>query len=359
LKAVAIIPGKKGSLRLIDVPKPEVKDYEILVEVKQVGVCGTDFELYEGLYGEPPENSPYLIIGHESVAKIVETGEHVQGFYPGDYVVCSVRRPCPENCLNCRNGEFDMCLTGNYKERGIKGVHGFMSEYYSDTQEYFIKVPDEIEDLGVFVELLSVIEKAVDHIFKLQRRALWNPEIGVVLGAGPLGLLATMVLTSMGIKTYTVSRGTKETLKAKLAEETGAEYISTQDVPVDVLGEELGNIDLIIEATGSSNVVFKAISALGKNGVMAVTGIPSGNKTFTIDGDRLNNKLVFDNNVIFGVINANKQHYQSAIDRLLKHKEKWAPILKRMITCKVPLNKADEVFRNPKGHIKPVIQISG
>lgn len=358
MKAVVVIPKKRSSLHLIDVPRPEICGNGMLVKVEQVGVDGTDFDIYNGLYGQAPENSPYLIIGHESIGRVEALGPEVNGFSLGDYVVCLVRRRCPENCLNCSKGQFDMCLTGNYKERGIKGLNGFMTEYYSDSHEYFVKVPKEIRELGVFVEPLSIIEKAVSSIFKIQKRALWKPRIGVVLGAGGLGLLATLLLVSTGIKTYSVSRGTKESLKAKLAAATGAEYISTQDIPINKLSSHLGEIDLVIEATGSSYAVFNAMEVLGKNGIMAVTGIPAGSKTALIDADRINTKMVLDNNVIFGVVNANKTHYQSAVNHILEFKCHWKSVLEKMITRKVPLSKAGEIFRNSSSDIKPIVQIS-
>ena len=127
MKAIAVVPKDKGSARMIDVVTPVITATQVLVKVKLVGLDGTDKEINEGSYGEPPEGEKMLIFGHESLGEVVGVGAEVKAFKRGDMVVATVRRP--DDCINCQAGEYDMCLKGDYTERGIKGRHGFLSEY--------------------------------------------------------------------------------------------------------------------------------------------------------------------------------------------------------------------------------------
>ncbi|MCH7836597.1 MAG: alcohol dehydrogenase catalytic domain-containing protein, partial [Chloroflexi bacterium] len=199
MRAVIVTPKEPGSGRLAEVPDPQPRDGEVLVQVHQVGLDGTDAEILQGQYGEAPPGDDYLIIGHESLGRVVEVTNGAEGLSPGDWVVAIVRRPDPVPCRNCAAGEWDMCLNGQYTERGIKGLHGFLAEFYSEAPEFLVEIPADISAVAVLLEPVTIVEKAIEQIKRIQSRLVWQPERAVVLGAGPIGLLAGMLLSLEGL----------------------------------------------------------------------------------------------------------------------------------------------------------------
>ncbi|MEE8168303.1 MAG: glucose 1-dehydrogenase [Candidatus Hydrothermarchaeales archaeon] len=354
MKAVAVIPGQTDSVRIVNVDKPEISAGEVLVEVIRVGVDGTDIEINEGLYGEAPEGDAFLIIGHESLGIVREVGDGISNFKKGDYVVATVRRP--DDCLNCRAGEYDMCLTGDYKERGIKGLHGFMSEFYKESHEFLVKVPEKISELGVLLEPLSIVEKAVSQAYKIQERLEWQPKTALVTGAGAIGILACLVLRNMALDVYVVARSSAEgNPKADLIRECGATYISSSGQPISSL--KLGNIDLLVEATGSSAVVFDAIKVLGTNGVAALTSITATEDVHEVCAACINLDMVLNNKVVFGSVNANRRHFEMGLVHLPDFERKWPGLLGKIITRRVPFRQFREALERRKGDIKIVIEV--
>ena len=129
MKAVAVVPGKR-QIQLIDQEPPRLTSpTQVKLRMLEVGVCGTDREICAFQYGTPPAGSEHLVIGHESLGQVVEVGPEVTRLARGDLVVTMVRRPCPHaECVACRAGRQDFCFTGDFSERGIKNLHGFMTE---------------------------------------------------------------------------------------------------------------------------------------------------------------------------------------------------------------------------------------
>src|SRR5262245_11012376 len=155
MQALAVFPSKKR-LQLIDIPEPELREpTDVLLRVREVGLCGTDREISAFEYGSPPPGSDHLILGHESLAEVVEVGLSVRGLQPGDLVVAMVRRPCPDpECRPCRAGRSDFCTTGHFTERGIKEADGFLTKYAVDHHDYLVKVPRPLADVAVLIEPL-------------------------------------------------------------------------------------------------------------------------------------------------------------------------------------------------------------
>src|SRR5688500_17330145 len=231
MQAVVVSPGKAGSGRVEEVPTPEAGPAQALVRTIEVGVCGTDIEILNGEYGESPPGDDYLILGHENFARVVQADDG-GALMEGDHVVCVVRRPDPVPCAACAAGEFDMCSNGQYTERGIKGRHGFMSEYFVETPAYLVKLPANLEKIGVLIEPLTVVEKAIQQSIDIQRRLVWELEEAVVTGAGPIGLMATFLLRSMGIKVWTVDIVERTSNRAKMVEACGATYVKGDETPL-------------------------------------------------------------------------------------------------------------------------------
>src|SRR5215469_14817803 len=230
MQALAVFPSKK-SLQLVDIPQPKLQDStDVLLRVHEVGLCGTDREISSFEYGSPPPGSDHLILGHESLAGVVEVGREVRSLKPGDLVVAMVRRPCPHaECRACRAGRPDFCVTGDYTARGIKGADGFLTDYIVDDEAYLVKVPRALADVAVLVEPLTVVAKAVDQAHRIFDRLSYDPgpQRGLVLGAGPIGLLGAMVLVADGFETLVYSRDSEESKQAELARSLGAHYASS------------------------------------------------------------------------------------------------------------------------------------
>jgi len=358
MKAVVVTPGEQDSARLMAVPlaPPDGAD-DVLVRTVRVGVCGTDAEISQGLYGEAPQGSPYLILGHESFGQVAQVGRNVRGLLPGDFVVAMVRRP--DGCPNCLNGEQDMCLWGRYTERGIRGMHGFMAEYFIDRPQCLLKVPPAVASVGVLVEPLSVVEKAVRQAFEAQRRMLWRPRAALVLGAGPIGLLAAMLLRSQGMLTCVASRGPATSARAQLAESAGARYVSLAETPLADLPRragEAGGFDLVVEATGDSGVVMQAMGLMGTNGVLCLTSVTGGHREVRVDASVLNQGIVLGNKAIVGSVNANVRDMRQAIADLAVFESVWPGLLGRMLTRRVPPADFRAALRREPDDVKVVLE---
>ena len=332
------------------------KKGELLLRVQQVGVCGTDMDIVNGFYGEPPTGSKYLVLGHESLSRVAEVGPGCRGFKKGDLVVPTVRRNCPENCLNCRSGESDMCLTGHYKEHGIKGLHGFASELAVSDSRFVTKLPESLSEVGVLLEPLTIVEKGIGQAFIIQNsRMKWRPKSALVLGSGPVGLLATALLGLMGLSVTTVARKLADSPKARLAASTGADYIDVEETPLSSLEDKF---DLVFEATGSTSVALEAQNLCSTNGVVSFVGIYKS-EAETEDAGKVFTNLVLGNRVFFGSVNANISYFRRGARDLVRIRKKWRGFLEGIITDRIPLPRA-EIAYGPKGEssVKTILDIS-
>ena len=354
MKAITVVPGSAGSLSLRDVPEPEAKQGELLLRVQRVGVCGTDMDIVSGFYGEAPPSSPYLIIGHESLSRVEAVGPGVQGFRKGDLVVPTVRRDCPEECLNCRSGESDMCLTGHYREHGIKGLHGFAGQLAVTDARFVVKLPEVLSETGVLLEPLTIVEKGIGQAFQIQgSRMRWEPKTALVLGSGPVGLLATALLRLKGLEVTAVARKPADSLKARLVSGAGATYVDVTEAP---LASMEGRFDLVLEATGSTPVALEAQNLSSANGVVSYIGIYRP-KLAEEDAGKVFTNLVLGNRVFFGSVNANISYFRRGASDLANIEERFRGLLGRIITDAVPLEEWDLAYAG-KGEdsIKSVIQ---
>lgn len=357
MKAVTVTPGRPNSGRIAEVPAPQPVPGEVLVRVHEVGLDGTDAEILAGQYGETPPGEDHLIIGHESLGQVEETTTSAEGWSSGDWVVAIVRRPDPVPCLNCAAGEWDMCLNGLYTERGIKGRHGFLAEFYAEEPGFLVKVPEELRALAVLLEPLSIVEKAMEQIRRIQSRLVWQPTRAIVLGAGPIGLLASLLLRLEGMDVHVYARGGTGR-RRDLTEMMGASYLPAEE---HRLGHELaariGPVDVIVEATGFSPLAFDAMDIAGPNGIVCLTGVSGGSRTLEISSDHLNLEIVLTNKLIFGTVNANRRHFESGIVHLREINARWPGLLSRMITRRLPLERFAEAVQKSPEDVKTVVEI--
>ena len=369
MKAVGVVPGRR-EVELLDHPDAALSSgSQVRFKTLEVGICGTDKEICTFVYGSPPEGFKYLVLGHEALGEVVEVGDEVEGLKPGDLVVPSVRRPCEDlHCVPCRSGMQDFCSTGNFTERGIKMTHGFMTEYVVEEQKYLNFVPADLRDVAVLVEPLTVAEKALAQIWKVQQRLPWECPVdpgkppgycrtAVVLGAGPVGILGAMLLVVHGFKTYVYSRSKAPNPKSEVLKSIGVEYISSLTTSVEELAERTGNIDVVYEAVGVAPISFQVLKKLGMNGIFVFTGIPSPKDAFPVDADIIMRNLVLQNQIIVGTVNADTDAFRHAIQDLATFKERWPAALHSIISGRYPISSYRDLLVGDKQGIKNVVTL--
>ncbi len=312
MKAIAVYPGQKDSVHLADLSMPSLDEIPngrgVLVRILRCGVDGTDKEINAGEYGAAPDGDDFLTIGHENFGRVEAVGPNVSELSVGDYVVATVRRR--GSSIYDQIGTYDMTTDEVYFERGVSRRHGYLTEYYVDDPEYIVKVPDGLKDIAVLAEPLSVAEKGVIQAFEIQRRLkVWQPRRAAVLGAGTIGLMATLILRLRGIEVTVFGRTRAPYLNSGLVEALGASYVSTLDTS---LLEHKG-FDLIFEATGFAPIVFEAMQALGKNGVLVLASVTGGNQMTDVPAAKINLEFVLGNKVMVGTVNGNREYFEAAI----------------------------------------------
>ncbi len=364
MKAIALTPGTTR-LALVDRPEPAVASADdVKVRVLRVGICGTDREEAAGGRALAPPGRSDLVIGHEMIGEVVETGRNVTRVKPGDHAVLTVRRGCGA-CAPCEMDRSDMCLTGKYRERGIWGLDGYQTEYAVDEERHLVRVPPELEALGVLAEPLSVAEKAVDEAVRLQSGRLPEGPAGpwlpgrqcLVAGLGPLGLLAAVALRLRGAEVFGLDVVDADGARPRWLEQIGGRYVDGRRVPPGSVERELGQMDLVLEATGVPALEFDLLDALGWNGVYVLTGIPGGDRPLQLDGADLVRRLVLGNQVMVGSVNASREHFQMAVDDLALAARRWGDHAARLITHRRPAADFRSVLaRHEPDEIKVVLE---
>jgi len=365
MKAIAVFPGKPNSMHLAELPKPPLDAVPdgrgVLVRLLRCGVDGTDKEINAAEYGKAPAGYDFLVTGHENFGQVEAVGPNVTEFRPGNYVVATVRRP--GGSLYDRIGTYDMTTDNEYFERGINLRHGFLTEYYVDDPEYIVKIPDGLRDVAVIVEPLSVPEKGILQAYEIQRRLrVWRPRKAAVLGAGTIGLLATMILRLRGLDVTTFGRTSKPYLNSDLIEALDARYLTTQDAPLREAAPAYGPFDIIYEATGFSPLVFEAMEVLGKNGVLVLASVTGGHRRIEVPADKINLDFVLGNKVMVGTVNGNREHFEAAVRDLALAAAEYPGWAARLLTHPVQglerHQQLMETLSTAKGAIKVFMEIA-
>lgn len=345
MRALTVQPGRADSIELEDVPPPPQSDGAVLVRALALGICGTDREIVSGAYGAPPPGAQRLILGHESLGRVEEAPEGC-GFAPGDLVAGIVRRPDPVPCPACAVDEWDMCRNGQYTERGIKQRSGYGCEHFRVEPDFLIRIDPTLDMLGVLLEPTSVVAKAWEQVMRIGgRSAEWKPNIALVTGAGPVGLLAALIAAQHGLEVHVFDHhdsGPKPTLVRAL----GATYRT-----------DLGTLcpDVVIECTGAGAVIVDVLGRTTPDGIVCLAGVSSGGRELSLDIGDLNRTLVLENHVVFGSVNANRRHYRAAAEALAKADKTW---LAGLITRRVPLSRWREALEQRPGDIKVVLDFT-
>lgn len=342
MKAIAVRPKEAFTVHLRDIEKPKVTDVEngkgVLVRLLKVGVDATDKEIIEGYYGDAPPTCPaddqHLIIGHECFGVVEEVGSEVKNFKKGDLVTATVRRP--GSSIFDVIGTNDMTSDDTYYERGICNLHGFLTEYFVEDEEFVVRVPDGIRNLHCLMEPMSVVAKAIWQMDEIQRRLkVWKPKVAFVMGAGQIGLLATLFLRLRGCEVYTFARSEGPHIKSEICEGYGAEYVSTKQKRIEDVIEEVGRPDVVIEATGSAHIAMKSLEYVGKNGCVVWTSLTVVDQMIEVPGDRINQEFVLGNKVLVGSVNGNRSHFELGIEYLALGEATYPGVTEKILTTPV------------------------
>jgi glucose 1-dehydrogenase len=341
MRALTIVPGRAGTLQLDAIEEPAAGQGTVLVRTLAVGVCGTDRELIQGRFGEAPSGEERLVLGHESLGRVVEAPRH-SGLAIGDIVCGIVRHPDPVPCINCALGEWDMCRNGGFTERGIKQAHGFAVQRFRSDPQFLVKVNPALGIAAVLLEPASVLAKAWEHIERIGRRARWAPRRVLVTGAGVVGLMGALLGMQRDLEVHVYDRHDIGP-KPELIRALGARYHSR----IPAL-----EFDIVIECTGAPSVIAHAVAGSAPGGIVCLTGIGGAHSIASFDVAALNQSLVLENRVVFGSVNANRRHYEAAAHSLARAERAW---LERIITRRLPLERFNEAYAKRAEDVKTVL----
>ncbi|HVB91692.1 MAG TPA: glucose 1-dehydrogenase [Acidimicrobiales bacterium] len=347
MKALTVIPLRAGSTELSEVGEPPESDGPVLVETLAVGICGTDIEIISGAYGWAPPGQERLVLGHESLGRVLKAPAG-GSLSSGDLVVGIVRRPDPVPCANCAVLEWDFCRNGQYTERGIKEHHGYLSERYRITPDFVVKVDPTLGVLGVLLEPTSVVAKAWEQVDHIGGRAHWAPKTVLVTGAGPIGLLAALLGVQRGLDVHVLDQ-MESGVKPDLVRALGATYHS------GTVEDACPDPDVVIECTGVATLVLSAMAHVGTGGVVCLTGVSSGGHTLDVDEGALNRSMVLENVAVVGSVNANRRHYEAAADALGRADRDW---LARVVNRRVPLAQWPDALTRQPDDVKVIIEVN-
>lgn len=347
MRAITVLPGHEGSIEVRDVEEPHPEYGSVLVDGVALGICGTDTEIAAGEYGEAPDGSERLVLGHESLGRVREAPADSR-FSPGDLVVGIVRRPDPVPCACCGRGQWDMCSNDRYTERGIKGLHGYGAERWRIEPEFAVAIDPGLGLNGVLMEPASVVAKAWEHVDAIARRACSDVATVLVTGAGPIGLLAALLAVQRGHDVHVLDHhddGPKPELVGRL----GATY------HFEGIGKT-PEADVLIEATGIPQLVLEAMGHARPDGIVCLTGVSAVGDELPVDVGALARRLVLANQVVFGTVNANRSHYEQAAAALAAADADW---LGSIITRRVPIEDAASALERGPDDVKVVVELGG
>jgi threonine dehydrogenase-like Zn-dependent dehydrogenase len=336
MQALVTRPGVAGSTHVAELPAGNARAGEVLLRVLEVGVCGTDREISAGMFGVPPDGDDELVLGHELLGVVDRDG---QGFSRGDLVTAAVRRSCAR-CRACEDGSPDSCLTGDYSERGITRLDGFARELVAEDATQLIPIPGSLGRLGVLAEPTSVCQRAIRHATTIAGRQPWQLERALVLGAGAIGTLSTYVLRLADVDVWTAGLEPR----ADLVTACGARYVSTNDVQLEALREDVGAFDLVIAAVPDAQLMADSLGLLRRCGVACLLGIDGHDRAVHIDGPVLGIDAILENRVLFGSVSAQRQDWLAGIAALDAARKRWPGALETFVGLRVPLDRFAEAF---------------
>jgi glucose 1-dehydrogenase len=361
MRAVAVNAGRENTAELVEIDTPSPASGEYLVRVLEVGVDGTDREIEEGKYGDAPEGGGRLIIGHECLG-VIEAGGGDGGtdaLRPGALVVPTVRRACPQACPNCRAGSYDFCSTGDYRERGITGAHGYMCERFTERAEHLIRIPEDLRDVAVLLEPFSILERTYRLIYQVQERLVWEPERVIITGAGNMGVIAAFLGGLRDLDLLVYSRGEQPDTISRTLEQVGCSYVDSEKRTLQEAAATFGSPDIVIECTGFSPLAWDGMEVLAVNGAACLLSVTPGDDDAEIPSDRLNRRMVLGNRLVFGSVNAHRKDFEQGLADMRAIRSRYPGALERFITHRRPLEEyAEALHEEDPAELKTVLEVA-
>jgi len=347
MRAVTVVPHSADSLNVEDHPEPTAGDGPVVLQMLAVGVCGTDRRILAGAHGEAPIGRHRLVLGHESVGRVVEAPSG-SDLHPGDLVVPLVRRADPVPCPNCAADHPDMCRNGLYTEHGIKGADGFLRERIRTTPDRLVTVEGTLGLSAVLVEPASIAAKAWDGVRWAWDRTPAQPRSVLITGAGPVGLLAALLVRQDRPELDLHLLDRTGGVKCDLARSLGATYHRGRIEDLDLTP------DAVLECTGAAEVIAAVITRVAADGVVCLVGLPPRGSRLSVDFGEIDRRLVLGNSVVLGTVSSYRDHYRAAAAALARADQDW---LGRLISRRVGLDDARSAFDVQPFDVKSAIVI--
>ncbi len=321
----------------VHVPKPPAPGPgEVLCRTLQLGICGTDREILESAHPLLPDGEDFLVLGHECLARVEAVGEGVHDLAPGDLVIPTVRRPIGNPDIRV-----DLLSFGEYTERGIVRQHGFSQPLWVDSEAFLLPIDESLAEVAVLSEPLAVAEKAVNEARLLQQARLghdaWTdpPPRVLITGLGPIGFAAAIACLARDWPTTMLGRDKGDTYRAKLARRLGATYVNSERVDLSPDNLERHGYDLILECTGSDEVLLAACGALDARGVAVWLGASRRPQPAPHNVARLMRHAVVRNHLHLGSVNAAPRDFADALSDLRKLQQSNRDELAALVTTRV------------------------
>jgi 2-desacetyl-2-hydroxyethyl bacteriochlorophyllide A dehydrogenase len=257
-----------GNLEIREMPRPVPKDDEALVEIKAVGICGSDLQHYHSLH----KITIPVVLGHEFSGDIVEVGGNVGSWSIGDRIASETHAHICKQCYLCRTLNYYLC-----KERkGFgSGVHGAFAKYISVPVRLLHRIPDNIS-----YEEATVIQPAADVFHAVYTNTTITPGSNVVVfGPGPMGLLSVHFSRLLGAGRIIVVGLSSDKERMLIAKKMGADY--TINLEKESLIDRVREItdgtgaDVILEASGSAKAFYDGLKILAIKGQVTIIGVPT------------------------------------------------------------------------------------
>lgn len=354
-------PSQRGP-RLRKGPAPRRRGNRTLFRTLATGIDGTDEETAQKRGLVLPKGARDLVLGHEAVAEVIETSRG-SALRTGSHVVPLVRQGCG-SCKECRHGAVDLCASPDFTEHGIRGLHGFMQDLWTDHEDHVVPVSKALSPWAVLVEPLSIIVKGWEQSARIQSRLPWfqktvfRPERALVVGAGSLAAMAALLLHHHGVPTTALDRHGDDAASSKLWRRLSVAHVASGSRAEAALRKP--GFDLILETTGVPKVFAETTRLLASNGVMVLFGIPARPRGRSQLPSEVLTRLVVQNQVVFGSVNSNRAHFEEAIRILTKVRRQGASLFDLVVTHRFSPDDAKLAFAtSDESVVKKVIDWNG
>lgn len=308
---------KPGQIEYRDVKIPSVGDTQILLQIKRIGVCGSDIHVYHGLH---PYTKYPVVQGHEVSAVVIEIGRKVKNVKVGDIVTVQPQLVCGK-CYPCTHGMYNDCET--LKVMGFQ-TGGMASEFFVCESDKALKIPTNIN-----LDYVAMVEPMAVAVHAIRRHGEVKGEKVLVLGGGPIGNLIAQTARAMGAQKVLLSE--LSTYRLEIAKKCGINTInpSVEKLPhviMEIFGKD--GADVIFDCVGINDTINQAINCARKGSDIVVVGVFSDNAI-------INMGFVQDHELrLIGTAMYRVEDFKKAIDFLINNEIELRALITHRIAFK-------------------------